>query len=279
MPNCQCKYGFTLAEVLITLGIIGVVAAMTLSTVISKIQDKQNIAKWKKEYSVISNAFNEVVADGVQICEAYSTDGKCISVDNKFIGTPTEEYYSAMMSKLKVIDYCGTNVSDSNKRCDYYNSDWYNKYAKYKWSGVANIYSRYKALGVREEFNPDSNSPYGIYAYNFSSLALLLSDGAVVYFGDFHGGPWIVVDVNNFQTGPNEFGRDVFVIKLFSNIKTDKHYLSPMGAEGTFNKEKNGDVCECSPDKGVKGESSLAGNNGEGEVVSGICCSSKYLLK
>ena len=43
------RQGFTLAEVLITLGIIGVVAVLTLTTVIPGIQNKQNIAKWKKE--------------------------------------------------------------------------------------------------------------------------------------------------------------------------------------------------------------------------------------
>ena len=35
------KKGFTLAEVLITLGIIGVVAAMTLPTLIAKHQEKE----------------------------------------------------------------------------------------------------------------------------------------------------------------------------------------------------------------------------------------------
>ncbi len=77
LSNKQRKCAFTLAEVLVTLGIIGVVAAMTLSTVISKIQDKQNIAKWKKEYSVISNAFNEVVADGIAVCQTNNSGGSC----------------------------------------------------------------------------------------------------------------------------------------------------------------------------------------------------------
>ena len=48
--------GFTLAEVLITLGIIGVVSALTMPSLINEIQDRQFIAKWKKAYSIISNA-------------------------------------------------------------------------------------------------------------------------------------------------------------------------------------------------------------------------------
>ena len=71
-PNVLSSYrpkkcAFTLAEVLITLGIIGVVSVLVLSSVIPSIQDKQNIAKWKKEYSVINNAFNAVLAKDVTI--------------------------------------------------------------------------------------------------------------------------------------------------------------------------------------------------------------------
>lgn len=47
---------FTLAEVLITLGIIGVVAAITLPSLIADFQDKQLIAQFKKTYSIISNS-------------------------------------------------------------------------------------------------------------------------------------------------------------------------------------------------------------------------------
>jgi len=48
---------FTLAEVLITLGIIGVVAAMTMPTLIQKHQKKVFVTKMKYTYSVLDNAF------------------------------------------------------------------------------------------------------------------------------------------------------------------------------------------------------------------------------
>lgn len=51
------KNGFTLAEVLITLGIIGIVAAMTLPTVVQKHQEKVTVAKLKKMHSVLNQAF------------------------------------------------------------------------------------------------------------------------------------------------------------------------------------------------------------------------------
>ncbi len=50
------KLAFTLAEVLITLGIIGVVAAMTLPSLIQKHQERVTVNKLKKFHSVIAQA-------------------------------------------------------------------------------------------------------------------------------------------------------------------------------------------------------------------------------
>ncbi len=50
------KCAFTLAEVLITLGIIGVVAAMTIPTLMANVKARQYSAKFKKTVSTLSNA-------------------------------------------------------------------------------------------------------------------------------------------------------------------------------------------------------------------------------
>ena len=50
------KIGFTLAEVLITLGIIGIVAAMTMPTLIAKHQKTVLVSRLKKVYSITANA-------------------------------------------------------------------------------------------------------------------------------------------------------------------------------------------------------------------------------
>lgn len=50
------KDAFTLAEVLITLGIIGIVAAMTMPTLIQKNNEKATITKLKKFMSVMNSA-------------------------------------------------------------------------------------------------------------------------------------------------------------------------------------------------------------------------------
>ena len=48
---------FTLAEVLITLGIIGIVAALTIPSVIEGYKEKETVAKLKKVYSVLSQSY------------------------------------------------------------------------------------------------------------------------------------------------------------------------------------------------------------------------------
>lgn len=50
------RFGFTLAEVLITLGIIGVVAAMTMPTLMNSTQGAQYKAAYKKALSALSQA-------------------------------------------------------------------------------------------------------------------------------------------------------------------------------------------------------------------------------
>ena len=50
------KKAFTMAEVLITLGIIGIVAAMTLPTLIGNYQKKQTATQLKKFYSIMQQA-------------------------------------------------------------------------------------------------------------------------------------------------------------------------------------------------------------------------------
>lgn len=52
------KKGFTLAEVLITLGIIGIVAALTIPTLMQSTNSKDVVAKVKKARNVITNAIN-----------------------------------------------------------------------------------------------------------------------------------------------------------------------------------------------------------------------------
>lgn len=61
---------FTLAEVLVTLGIIGVVAALTMPTLIANYRERVFVVSAKKNYSVLSNAVNKWNANNGTIGDA-----------------------------------------------------------------------------------------------------------------------------------------------------------------------------------------------------------------
>lgn len=54
LSDCNRRFAFTLSEVLITLGIIGIVAAMTLPVLTAKYMQKQTVTQLKKSYTEIS---------------------------------------------------------------------------------------------------------------------------------------------------------------------------------------------------------------------------------
>lgn len=82
------KKAFTLAEVLITLGIIGVVAAMTLPALVAHYKTKELSTALKKFYSVINQAVTFSIAEYGDIenwdkeNEKYDEDGVSDRVEN-----------------------------------------------------------------------------------------------------------------------------------------------------------------------------------------------------
>lgn len=100
MQNKSVFGGFTLAEVLITLGIIGIVAAMTLPALIQKNTEKATVAQLKKSYSILSQAYLSILS------EHGSPDGWGLQ------DRDTEGSGQAMMDKfapyLKIAKNCGT---------------------------------------------------------------------------------------------------------------------------------------------------------------------------
>lgn len=54
---------FTLAEVLVTLAVIGVVASLTIPTVVKHYQKQQWITKYKQTYSILNQATKMVLSD------------------------------------------------------------------------------------------------------------------------------------------------------------------------------------------------------------------------
>lgn len=63
------RNAFTLAEVLITLGIIGIVAAMTLPSLVGNYQKKETVAKLKKSYATLQELIRLSEKDNGEMSE------------------------------------------------------------------------------------------------------------------------------------------------------------------------------------------------------------------
>lgn len=86
------KYnGFTLAEVLITLGVIGVVAALTIPTLMSKISEQQNRTALKEFYSLLSNASANIRNDNNGTLVGLCSDNTCFKNLYKIYLSNTKE--------------------------------------------------------------------------------------------------------------------------------------------------------------------------------------------
>ena len=92
---------FTLSEILITLGVIGVVAAMTLPSVINKYKEQETVNKVKKFYSVMSQAYMLSIKDNGYPNEWNVGNGKTETTANQ-VATYLKPY-------LKIIRDCGTS--------------------------------------------------------------------------------------------------------------------------------------------------------------------------
>lgn len=96
----QSKVAFTLAEVLITLGIIGIVAAMTLPVLIQNNKNKEVEAKLQKIYSVMNQAIlMSEIDNGPKEYWPLSCDGEteCKTYYNK--------YFIPYIKTIKTIDF------------------------------------------------------------------------------------------------------------------------------------------------------------------------------
>ncbi len=93
------RSAFTLAEVLITLAVIGIVAAMTIPTLIQKYQEKVTVTKLKKVYSVLSQA----------VLQATTEYGSPESWELAEHGKPAVNAAPKIKQFLKLADDCGVN--------------------------------------------------------------------------------------------------------------------------------------------------------------------------
>lgn len=184
------RFGFTLAEVLITLGIIGVVAAMTIPTLMSNIQDKELQTKMRKEYSVLSNALQLIRSDnGGSFVDAIS--GCSPGQNSCFVNA-----FKTRLSYVKECTATGECIAPATS-------------IKY----------------LNGTFAPNTE---GLLTY--TTRGLVLKDGATILLymdspscmtstgsGTYTNGcGWVTLDVNGLKP-PNTIGRDIYMFRIYSD--------------------------------------------------------------
>ena len=136
------KSAFTLAEVLITLGIIGVVAAMTLPALVGKYQEKQTITAVKAAYSIFSQASMRLVNDYGSF-SALAQNSWVQGNDNTALKENANITIEAISKYLKAFKRC-----NKAKGCmaEYYTS--LDGSQKYNWDNYTNLQTGILANGM-----------------------------------------------------------------------------------------------------------------------------------
>lgn len=166
--------GFTMAEVLITIGIIGVVAAMTLPPLINKTQHKELQTAFLKTYSELNQASQLfMVKESMSVAEYAAIDNS--NTREKFM-----KYFKGVTNYNK--GYWGNTDDDTIARP--YKIKSLN--GKSESEGLCNNSGRYADIAGR------------VYSMNDAPAN-----------ADTNG-PVICVDVNG-QKGPNKIGYDYFL--------------------------------------------------------------------
>lgn len=202
---------FTLAEVLITLGIIGIVAALTLPSLIANHKKNVILKQLKKSYSAMSQALTNSVAENGDMDNWDMVNGLAL-------GTP--EYKEALkefvqthiLKYVSVSKDCGLANSEKCEKAD--DDDL--------WTGGETYYF-FTGDGVRYQISLNNNR---------NSDGVLISKAQIL----------ILVDVNGLKK-PNKIGNDIFVISVKKNKIGMFTYGN--GYDYAYNNCKNGNAYEC----------------------------------
>lgn len=174
--------GFTLAEVLITLGIIGVVAAMTLPSLVSKYKAVELETRFKKAYSALNQACIRMVFEEGYVIQKTST------VD----ASPFRNMLQKYIAK-------STDCSDYKCGGPYFNS----RATFISWA--MNTYQTYTG-----------GSGNSLWWFIDDGL-IRTRDGMLLYIDISEYESFLVtVDINGFNA-PNKWGHDLFTFMFDTN--------------------------------------------------------------
>ena len=171
------KKGFTLAEILITLGVIGVVAALTLPTLIKHYQQHKTVNRLKQTYSIISQAVRMSETEN-GLLESWNMPGPSAFNSNTY--TYGKRFFEQYLKPyIKVV-----------KECKYLSNEcWADEYIH----ASGRIDNQY--------FSASKNQTYSV----------VLSNGSVIGFRPRTVTCDVFIDLNG-KKGPNRFGKDAFDI-------------------------------------------------------------------
>ena len=174
------KRAFTLAEVLITLAIIGVVAAMAIPALLVAIDKRSTISKLKRSLSVISNA------------QLLSDEGTGGISHEAAMAMGNEAYFKMYWAPyMNVLKYCNTYQS-----CGYSsNTPFVAMNGRPAASSLMVVHSSRISF-----ITPDG------FLYIITNARMLNGGGTKENSAN------VVVDING-PAIPNRFGRDVFVFQ------------------------------------------------------------------
>ncbi len=172
------KFGFTLAEVLITLGIIGVVAAMTIPNLITKLRYNREAALLKENYSILQQMMLRANDEGAMSALPHSDNMQQLK----------EWFNTYLLPYVKVSKVCyGT------KGC-------WSQNAK---NSIGQVYVSSERCG---------NGDVSFVLMNGTSVCM--DDFRDFRFGVKYDGSTMIgflMDVNG-DSKPNKFGHDIFTV-------------------------------------------------------------------
>lgn len=222
------KNAFTLAEVLITLGIIGVVAALTLPSLIQHFKDQAIIAQTKKSYSNFLNALN------LMKTEEGGTDYTVIFGEHET---------SATIAQSLAKYYNGAKVcTNSNTGCG---SNYSVKLAFARNNGSGGISK--ESVGFPRLILPDGSLLFlrdirsGCEPYTYTSNVRDdkgFNTGEIETITDTRCAT-VVLDANGYNKGPNQYGADVHQIIINpAKISPSDEQYGALNSIFTYNKLK-----------------------------------------
>lgn len=172
----NCMDGFTLAEILITLAIIGVVATMTIPTLIANYQKEQVVSEYKKAYSEISQALKMAeVTNGASETWTWSSTIN-LALTQKFADT-------YLYPNLKILKKCAHTD----------NSCWANP--------ALSLDNTSSYINVATAGKPNALS-----AITASGYSILFWAGGNPWYNHV----WIWVDIDGPKKGEGKLGKDIF---------------------------------------------------------------------